>query len=87
VRAQLAAPLGGTRFRKRWLERFDAWLAPARMESLVVVDPVAVRRRFEEIARPDPDPKRASRLERLLLRVASLGVLAERLLASTDVSA
>ena len=45
-----------------------------------MVDPIAVRRRFEEIARPDPDPVRAARLERLLMRIASLVILRERVL-------
>jgi asparagine synthase (glutamine-hydrolysing) len=76
-RVQLTAPLGGPRLRAKWLERYHAWLAPARVESLLVVDPTAVRRRFDEIARPDPDPKRAARLERLLMRVASLIILHE----------
>jgi asparagine synthase (glutamine-hydrolysing) len=83
-RPQLPAPLGGTRFRQRWIERYAAWLTPARVEPLMVVDPVAVRRRFEEIARPDPDPKRAARLERLLMRVASLVILRERLIPNVS---
>jgi len=61
--------------RDRWLELYRAWLSPARLEPLEVIDSastVALLDRYRHLA---PDDTQASAMDRLLMRLVSFAML------------
>lgn len=61
--------------RARWLELYRAWLSPARLEPLQVIDSRAVLGLLERYTRLSPDDPRADPMDRLLMRLVSLAML------------
>ncbi|MBZ4333924.1 asparagine synthase C-terminal domain-containing protein [Corallococcus sp. AS-1-12] len=61
--------------RSRWLELYRAWLSPARLEPLQVIDSRAVLGLLERYIRLSPDDPRAGPMDRLLMRLMSLAML------------
>ncbi|MBN9681779.1 MULTISPECIES: asparagine synthase-related protein [unclassified Corallococcus] len=61
--------------RSRWLELYRAWLSPARLEPLQVIDSKAVLGLLERYVRLPADDPRAGPMDRLLMRLMSLAML------------
>ncbi|MHA7634677.1 asparagine synthase-related protein [Corallococcus sp. M7] len=61
--------------RSRWLELYRAWLSPARLEPLQVIDSKAVLGLLERYIHLSPDDPRAGPMDRLLMRLMSLAML------------
>ncbi|RKI65818.1 asparagine synthase [Corallococcus sp. AB049A] len=61
--------------RSRWLELYRAWLSPARLEPLQVIDSRAVQGLLERYMRLPPDDPKAGPMDRLLMRLMSLAML------------
>ncbi|NOK09438.1 asparagine synthase-related protein [Corallococcus exercitus] len=61
--------------RARWLELYRAWLSPARLEPLQVIDSRAVLGLLERYVRLPPDDAQAGPMDRLLMRLVSLAML------------
>jgi asparagine synthase (glutamine-hydrolysing) len=61
--------------RARWLELYRAWLSPARLEPLEVIDATATLALLDRYTRLSPEDPRASAMDRLLMRLVSLAML------------
>ncbi|RKH64924.1 asparagine synthase-related protein [Corallococcus llansteffanensis] len=61
--------------RTRWLELYRAWLSPARLEPLQVIDSQAVSKLLERYTRLSPEDALAGVMDRLLMRLVSLAML------------
>ena len=61
--------------RERWLELYRAWLSPARLEPLEVIDPSSTLALLERYTRLSPEDPRTSAMDRLLMRLVSFAML------------
>ncbi|AFE07713.1 putative asparagine synthetase [Corallococcus coralloides DSM 2259] len=61
--------------RSRWLELYRAWLSPARLDSLQVINTQGVLGLMERYFRLPPDDAQAGPMDRLLMRLMSLAML------------
>ncbi|NOK16393.1 asparagine synthase-related protein [Corallococcus carmarthensis] len=61
--------------RARWLELYRAWLSPARLDSLQVIDTQAMLGLLTRYFRLSPDDEQAGPMDRLLMRLMSLAML------------
>ncbi|RKG56125.1 asparagine synthase [Corallococcus sp. AB011P] len=61
--------------RARWLELYRAWLSPARLDSLQVINTQAMLGLLERYVRLSPDDAQAGPMDRLLMRLMSLAML------------
>ncbi|NOK34953.1 asparagine synthase [Corallococcus exercitus] len=61
--------------RARWLELYRAWLSPARLDSLQVINTQALLGLLERYFRLPPDDAQAGPRDRLLMRLVSLAML------------
>ncbi len=61
--------------RSRWLELYRAWLSPARLRPLAVIDPGATLALLDRYARLSPEDPLSSAMDRLLMRLVSLAML------------
>jgi asparagine synthase (glutamine-hydrolysing) len=61
--------------RHRWLELYRAWLAPARLAPLEVINPTSTLALLDRYSRLSPEDPLASSMDRLLMRLVSLAML------------
>jgi asparagine synthase (glutamine-hydrolysing) len=61
--------------RDRWLELYRAWLSPARLEPLEVIDATSVLALLDRYTRLSPEDPHASAVDRLLMRLVSFAML------------
>jgi asparagine synthase (glutamine-hydrolysing) len=68
---------GGERARRRWLDLYTAWLRPDRLAPLECVDAVRAAALLERFASSSATDSKRAILDAVLLRLASLAILAE----------
>ncbi|WP_375755281.1 asparagine synthase-related protein [Corallococcus exercitus] len=61
--------------RERWLELYRAWISPARLDSLQVINTQAMLGLLERYFRLPSDDAQAGPMDRLLMRLVSLAML------------
>ena len=70
ARTALSSPV-----RERWLELYRAWLSPARLAPLEVIDATAALALLDYYVRLSPEDPLASAMDRLLMRLVSFAML------------
>jgi len=70
ARTALSSPV-----RERWLELYRAWLSPARLAPLEVIDATATLALLDRYVRLSPEDPLASAVDRLLMRLVSFAML------------
>jgi asparagine synthase (glutamine-hydrolysing) len=70
ARTALSSPV-----RERWLELYRAWLSPARLAPLEVIDASATLALLDRYVRLSPEDPLASAVDRLLMRLVSFAML------------